>query len=126
MKQQPVVSPKIISSGWGRMEIEGLGKGKDFKLWPGGGRNWDWAENGTRHSSGIQRGDVMEIIENGARVVVLTRGVLSRLRVPGKTKRYGEERGVEIIVASTSKGIKIYNEYAEKGVAVGGLFHSTC
>lgn len=28
----------------GHMEVEGIGEGKDFKLYPGGGREWDWSE----------------------------------------------------------------------------------
>ena len=40
---------RIVRISWGRMEIEGLGAGKDFKLYPGGGRAWDWAEAGTTH-----------------------------------------------------------------------------
>jgi len=39
-------SPKILAVSWGRMEIEGIGTGKDFKLCPGGGREWDWNETG--------------------------------------------------------------------------------
>jgi hypothetical protein len=40
------------------MEIDGLGKGKDFKLWPGGGRPRDWRETGTHQVPGIQPADV--------------------------------------------------------------------
>jgi hypothetical protein len=32
---------------WGRMQVEGLDVGKDFKLYPGGRRPWDWAETDT-------------------------------------------------------------------------------
>jgi hypothetical protein len=52
------VSPKIVSISWGRMEVGGLEPGKDFKLFPGGGREWDWSETGTRHRPGIQPEDV--------------------------------------------------------------------
>jgi hypothetical protein len=31
-------SPCINHVSWGRMEVEGLGAGRDFKLYPGGGR----------------------------------------------------------------------------------------
>ncbi len=72
-------SPRIQSLSWGVMVVEGLERGKDFKLWPGGGRAWDWAETGTRHSPGIQPADVTELIEHGAREVVLSRGMLLRL-----------------------------------------------
>ena len=33
--------PRIVRISWGRMQVEGLGAGKDFKLYPGGGRAWD-------------------------------------------------------------------------------------
>ena len=29
-------SPQIRHLSWGRMEVDGVGVGKDFKLWPGG------------------------------------------------------------------------------------------
>ena len=55
------------------MEVEGLGMGKDFKLYTGGGRAWDWAETGTRHSPGVQPADVEELVAHGATAVVLSR-----------------------------------------------------
>ena len=59
-------SPKIRSLEWGRMEVEGLGTLKDAKLYPGGGRRWDWTETGTSHDPGIQLEDVQELLEHGA------------------------------------------------------------
>jgi hypothetical protein len=34
-------SPRITAVSWGRLEVHSLGIGKDFKLFPGGGRKWD-------------------------------------------------------------------------------------
>ena len=34
-------SPRILAVSWGRMEVGGIGAGKDFKLYPGGGGDWD-------------------------------------------------------------------------------------
>jgi len=31
---------RVLEIAWGRMTVEGLGTGKDFKLYPGGGRAW--------------------------------------------------------------------------------------
>lgn len=120
------VSPRILAISWGRMEIEGLGLGKDFKLWPGGGRDWDWNEFGTGHVRGVQIGDVEELVTKGARVVVLTRGVLSRLRIPTNTREFLESNGVKVEIAPTKKGVELYNAYVEQDMPVGGLFHSTC
>ncbi len=120
------VSPRIISLGWGKIEVEQLGGGKDFKLWPGGGRHWDWSEHGTGHSRGIQIDDVKELIANGAKVIILTRGMLFRLKVPDRTKSFVEKNNIELIVVSTPKGVKMYNDYIDKHIPVAGLFHSTC
>lgn len=119
-------SPRINYLSWGRMEVEGLGRGKDFKLWPGGGREWDWQETGTHHRPGIQASDVEELIEHDARTIVLSRGHLRRLRTPRETLEYLEERHIECHVRETRAAVAIYNELAEEGVSVGGLFHSTC
>jgi len=75
-------SPRIDRISWGRMEVEGLGEGKDFKLYPGGGRAWDWAETGTRHSPGIQPADVEELVAHGATTVVLSQGMNKQLHSP--------------------------------------------
>ncbi len=126
MDKKIAVSPRILSFGWGKMEVEIVGRGKDFKLWPGGGRPWDWSENGTGHSKGIQQGDVQELITNGCQVVVLTTGRLKRLKVPKIIVDTLKAQSIEVVVVDTKKAIKLYNDYAEKGIAVGGLFHSTC
>lgn len=120
------LSPKILSVKWGKMEVETLGLGKDFRLWPGGGSNWDWHKSGTRHSPGIQIRDCDILLENNSRIVVLSRGMFLRLKIPRQTTDYLKSKGVETVVAETKKAVKIYNSLVERGEAVGGLFHSTC
>jgi hypothetical protein len=66
-------SPRITHLVWGEIEVEGLPRTRDMKLWPGGGRPWDWRETATHHVPGIQVADVEELLENGARIIVLTR-----------------------------------------------------
>lgn len=119
-------SPKILSVKWGKMEVEDIGKGKDFKLWPGGGKSWDWSEHGTGHSAGIQAGDCEELVKNGARVVVLSRGMYKRLKISDQARDYLQENDVEMIAESTKNAVKAYNSLVERGEKVGGLFHSTC
>lgn len=108
------------------MEVEGIGRGKDFKLWPSGGRTWDWDETGTHHQPGIQPSDVAELVKNGCSTIVLSRGRLLRLRTCPETFDFLCEHGISVQVAETVKAIGIYNEFAKSGKAVGGLFHSTC
>jgi hypothetical protein len=118
-------SPVILEVSWGHLEIDGFGSGKDFKLYPGGGREWDWSETGTRHVPGIQPADVEELLEHGATTVVLSRGMDERLHVDPLTLAMLEERSITVHVLETRAAVKVYNELAET-TSVGGLFHSTC
>jgi hypothetical protein len=108
------------------MIVEGVGSGKDFKLWPGGARQWDWTETGTRHVPGIQPSDVEELLDHGADVVVLSRGMLLRLHTCEETLRLLESKHVKVEILETMEAAKLYNRLASTGRAVGGLFHSTC
>jgi hypothetical protein len=107
------------------MEIAGLGTGKDWKLHPGGGRPWDWNETGTRHVPGIQPADVAELLEHGAEIVILSRGMQLVLQTAPATLALLEERGVRVEVLETREAVARYNALAG-GEPVGGLFHSTC
>jgi hypothetical protein len=119
-------SPRIIKLSWGRMDIESVGTGKDFKLWPGGGREWNWRETNTHHEPGIQPADVEELLDHGSRTVVLSRGMLLRLRTCPETLALLEEQGIELRADETVAAAEIYNGLAARGEPVGGLFHSTC
>lgn len=126
MNDEVKQSPRIDHIEWGRMEVSGLGSGKDFKLWPGGGREWDWRETGTRHVPGIQPADIEELVAMGCRDVVLSRGMLLRLQTCPETLETLEREGVEVHVAETRQAADIYNDLIAQGRLVGGLFHSTC
>ena len=119
-------SPYIDHITWGRMEVAGIGTGKDFKLWPGGGRKWDWRETDTHHVPGIQPADVKELLDNESRVIVLSRGMLLMLRTCQETLEMLEKRQVAVHIAETKAAAEIYNDLVSGGEAVGGLFHSTC
>jgi hypothetical protein len=119
------LSPRILDVSWGHMEVEGLGSGKDFKLYPGGGREWDWRETGTRHFPGIQPADVQELLEKGSKVIVLSQGMKLMLQTCPETLQLLKQKGIPVHRAETRRAVELYNELAESE-AVGGLFHSTC
>ncbi|MEV4759638.1 MTH938/NDUFAF3 family protein [Micromonospora sp. NPDC049559] len=118
-------SPRVLSVSWGRMEVEGLGEGKDFKLYPGGGREWDWSETGTRHSPGVQPGDVEELLAHGATSVVIGRGLEVRLEVDPATLALLRQHRVTVHSLGTEEAVELYHRLAAEG-PVGALFHSTC
>ena len=119
-------SPKITHISWGNMEVEGLGKGRDFKLYPGGGREWDWTETNTHHVPGIQPADVQELLDKGCEVVVLSRGMQLVLQTCSETLQTLHDKNIRVYVEETKAAVEIYNQLAEKHELVGGLFHSTC
>ena len=119
-------SPRIIKHAWGQLEVEGHSSYyKDAKLYPGGSRDWQWGETGTSHKPGIQPADVEELLEHGATVIVLSKGVYGRLGVCKETLQMLRENSVQVHIHKTKKAIQVYNELAEKE-SVGALIHSTC
>ena len=122
--ERTAYSPRITRLSWGRLEVED-GSFKDAKLFPGGSREWDWNETGTRHVPGIQPSDVEELLEHGATVVVLSKGFYERLGVCRETLRMLEDKGVSVHVEQTEGAVRLYNELREHE-RVGALIHSTC
>jgi hypothetical protein len=119
-------SPLVGENGWGEIDVEGIGTLRDAKLWPGGGRAWDWNETGTRHSPGIQPADVRELLERDPDVVVLSKGRQLRLHTSDETLRLLSSQGVELVHEETGAAIEAYNRFATTGRRVAGLFHTTC
>ncbi|MFQ5604045.1 MAG: Mth938-like domain-containing protein [bacterium] len=119
-------SPRIVQLSWGRMKIEGQNEiFKDAKLYPGGAREWDWRETGTRHIPGIQPADVHELLQHGAKVIVLSKGMDEQLQVPPETLNYLRDCKVQVHIHQTEEAVRLYNELCQTAL-VGGLFHSTC
>ncbi len=120
-----VPSPRVLDLEWGRMVIEGVGDVKDAKLWPGGGRAWDWTETGTRHDPGIQPADLVQLLAGGATTVVLGIGMRGSLGVCPEALETLRSSSVAFEVLRTDQAVTSYNRLAAS-TAVGGLFHSTC
>lgn len=123
--KQAAPSPRITRLSWGRLEIEGEQAFKDAKLFPGGSLEWDWRETGTDHVPGIQPKDVEGLLQHGARVVVLSKGMQGRLQVRPETLHMLDEKGIRVHVLQTEEAVRYYNELRENE-RVAGLFHSTC
>ncbi len=94
-------------------------------MYPGGGRKWDWTETGTQHNPGVQPEDVEELLANGAKIVVLSRGMRLMLQTPSETLAMLKRREIVVHVKETREAVELYNQLAQRE-PVGGLFHSTC
>ena len=69
--------------------------------------------------------DLEELVQHGARTVILSRGMLMRLQVPLETMNWLARRGVTVHVCENDTAVELYNGLT-KLLPVGGLFHSTC
>jgi len=119
-------APRIAQCTWARIQLDNGSVYKDAKLYPGGAREWDWNETGTRHAPGIQPADVRELLDQRAKVVVLGKGVYERLQVCSDTLQHLDDQGVEVHVEQTEAAIERYNQLVDEGGAAGALIHSTC
>jgi hypothetical protein len=119
----------ITNLSWGRMEVTTgaeVRHFKDCKVWPGGAAAWNWNDTGTRHEPGIQPADVEDMLAKGVEVMVLSRGIFSRLGICPETGVLLRERGIEVHALGTREAVEMYNDLARQGRKVAGLFHSTC
>ncbi len=118
-------APQITALSWGRVEVDGSNIYKDVKLFPGGSRAWDWQETGTQHSPGIQIADVKELLEHGAKTIVLGCGVYGRLKVQQETLDFLKAKGIPVEVFKTKQAVEYYHKHRLK-VPLGALVHTTC
>jgi hypothetical protein len=119
----------ILNLTWGKIEVQVSGTTHHFKdcmIWPTGALEWDWQVTGTSHALGIQVDDVKALIEKGAEEIILSRGQLNRLTVARETREYLDKNSITYYVETTGRAAERFNELAGEGVAVGGLFHTTC
>jgi hypothetical protein len=84
-----------------------------------------WRETGTDHVPGIQPADVEEVLEHGAKTVVLSKGNYERLQVCPETFDLLKQRAVSFHVLQTEKAVDLYNKLREDE-PIGALLHSTC
>ena len=123
---QTAQSPRVTHFSWGRTEVEGHDAPfQDVKLFPGGARAWDWSETGTHHEPGIQPADVEELLEHGATVIVLSKGVHERLLTCPETVGMLAAKSIPTHILQTEAAIERYNALCETE-RVGALIHATC
>ena len=119
----------ITDLSWGKMEVSIDGDKqvfKDCKVWPGGAREWRWAETGTHHDPGIQLADIEEILAHNLEAVVFGCGQLGRLKVSAEIETMLRERSISYHAEKTGKAVALFINLTRQGKRVGGLFHSTC
>ncbi len=119
-------SPGILDYSWGKISVEGYETPfKDVKLFPGGAEEWDWNITGTNHSRGIQLQDIKDLLEKGAGVIVISKGMLNRLRLSKNAKEFLKSHNIDYYHLNTKKAVEKYNLLKDSKPA-GALIHTTC
>ena len=119
----------ITQVSWGRLQVQTGTETHvftDCKVWPGGATEWDWSRTGTHHQPGIQPTDIQEILDQGVEVLVLSRGMHLKLHTCPETERLLRSRGVTYHIEDTRQAVERFDRLMERGMNVGGIFHSTC
>ena len=80
----------------------------------------------TQHQPGIQPADLMELVEHGPDIVVLSRGRQRRLETSPAALALLEARDVAVVRDETGAAIEEYNRLATEGRRVAALLHTTC
>jgi hypothetical protein len=119
-------APTVQTLTWGEVALDDGRHFKDAKLWPGGAREWDWSETGTHHVPGIQPADVLELLDYGCDVIILSRGQHLVLQTCPETLALLSARHVEVFQLESRQAAAQYNSLAGAGRRVGALLHSTC
>lgn len=83
--------------------------------------NW-WRKEG--HS--LIPEDITEIIKYKPDVLIVGCGSSGCLAMPGPTKKFIEEQGIDLIELSTSEACKEFNKRLEKKERVVAALHLTC
>ena len=68
---------------------------------------------------------MQELLDRGATVVVLSRGMAEYRQVSRETLDFLNGRQIAVHVLPTTEAVALYNKLAENE-PVGGLFHTTC
>lgn len=99
---------------------------RDCKIRPYGASEWRWEETGNHHVPGIQPADIRDILADHPDVMILTRGILLRLKICPEAEELLNMSGVERYFTETRRAVRLYNRLADQGKRIGGVFRTTC
>ena len=95
-----------------------------------GAEPWDWKLSNTHHDPGIQLVDVKDLIDKGAKIIILSTGIRNQLQVARETEELLSEQKkngqLEFHIQTSVDAVEHYNQLARNKKAVGALIHSTC
>lgn len=110
----------IDSYKFGSITIDGKNYRHDVIVYKDKVEEW-WREFGHNVSE-----KDLEKIPKGIDIFVMGDGFSSRCAFPENTKKFLENKGIEVIVQKTGEAYKTYNKLVKEGKNVAAGFHLTC
>jgi len=118
-------SQRIDSIAWGHIQV-GAQSFTDAKMTPEGAQEWDWKQCDTQHDPGITPKDVQGLLDSGADMIVLSKGMMDDLWVSWEGLKLLYKSNIDFVVTNTQNAVYLYNQYVDEGRKVAALIHSTC
>ena len=120
------MKPKLIKTGFGWIEIDGLRYEHDILIRPDGEiikrkKKLSKQVYGTSHTISLEEAEY--IFQKRANKIIIGTGQTGLLKLSSAAKSYFENNNCQVELAPTPEAIKIWNK---KSGDVIGLFHLTC
>jgi len=116
------MAPVIEDYEFGRIQIDGKTFRSDVIICPDGVRPDWWRKDG----HGLDPGDIEAALDEvRPDTLIIGRGANGALTVPEKTRKWIENKGVELIALPSREACEKYNELSGTAKVVAGL-HLTC
>ena len=114
--------PKVEAYGFGEIVIDGRRYTSDVIIRPDGVLAGWWRKEGHK----LHLEDLDKALEAEPEVLVIGTGYAGLMKVPGEVREALRERGLEVVVESTRKAWRTYNQLVDEGRRVVAAFHLTC
>jgi len=106
---------------FGRFTLDGEAYTSDAVIHGDRVEAW-WREKGHR----VACADIEDLTSKSPATIVIGTGAMGLMKVPAETRRFIEEKGIELVVDKTAAAIRTYNRLRSQGRDVAIAMHLTC
>ncbi|MEJ2628136.1 MAG: MTH938/NDUFAF3 family protein [bacterium] len=108
---------------FGKIVIDGISYTNDVIICPDQVRGDWWRKSGHY----LQIEDIQKVIlEEEPEIVIIGTGKFGVMKVSPEVKKYLADQGIDYVITSSGKAVKMYNKKREKTDRIIGAFHLTC
>jgi hypothetical protein len=74
----------------------------------------------------INKDEVQQLFDSGAKTIVIGVGILSRARLSDAAKEYVEKQSAELVILPSRDAVQKWNQLTDEGKRAAALIHITC